>query len=77
MPCFATTVLAMQLKRPVPGVFSQTPDVMSGAVVFKGTRILAQTFFDHIDDGGTIEQFREWYENVDRWQLEAAAKSSR
>ena len=77
MLCFATTVLAMQVKRPAPGVFSQTPDVMSGAVVFQGTRILAQTFFDHIDDGGTIEQFREWYENVDRWQLEAAAKSSR
>ncbi|HUG09479.1 MAG TPA: DUF433 domain-containing protein [Opitutaceae bacterium] len=67
----------MEAKRPVPGVFSQTPDVMSGAVVFKGTRILAQTFFDHIDDGGTIEQFREWYENVDRWQLEAAAKATR
>jgi uncharacterized protein (DUF433 family) len=77
MLSFATTLFSMQVKRPVPGVFSQTPDVMSGAVVFKGTRILAQTFFDHIDDGGTIEQFREWYENVDRWQLEAASKASR
>lgn len=67
----------MQTKPPVPGVFSQNPDVLSGALVFKGTKVPAQTFFDHIDNGGTIEQFREWYGSVDRWQLEAAAKSER
>lgn len=67
----------MQTKPPVPGVFSQNPEVLSGALTFKGTKVLAQVFFDHIDDGGTIEQFREWYGSVDRWQLEAAAKSSR
>ena len=45
---------------------------MSGALVFKGTRIPAQTFFDHLDRGGTLEQFLEWYEGVTRAQLEAA-----
>jgi uncharacterized protein (DUF433 family) len=55
-------------------VFSQDPEVMSGAVVFKGTRIPAQTFFDHLDQGGTLEQFLEWYEGVSRKQLEAAVE---
>lgn len=53
-------------------IFSQNPEVMSGALVFKGTRIPAQTFFEHMDRGGTIEQFLEWYDGVTREQLEAA-----
>ncbi|SRR6266571_118915 len=55
-------------------LFSQSPEVMSGAVVFKGTRIPVQTFFDHLGQGGTIEQFLEWYEGITRGQLEAAAQ---
>jgi uncharacterized protein (DUF433 family) len=53
-------------------VFSQNPEVMSGAVVFKGTRVPVQTFFEHLDQGGTIEQFLEWYDGLGREQLEAA-----
>jgi len=55
-------------------LFSQSPEVMSGAVVFKGTRIPVQTFFDHLHQGGTIDQFLEWYEGITRGQLEAAAQ---
>ena len=53
-------------------IFSQDSEVMSGALVFKGTRIPAQTFFDHLDQGGTIEQFLEWYEGVTLAQLKGA-----
>ncbi|MDA1277485.1 MAG: DUF433 domain-containing protein [Verrucomicrobia bacterium] len=53
-------------------VFSQDPEVMSGAWVFKGTRVPAQTFFDHLDRGGTLAEFPEWYEGVTTEQLEAA-----
>jgi uncharacterized protein (DUF433 family) len=53
-------------------VFSQDPDVMSGTLVFCGTRIPAQTFFDHLDHGGTVEQFFDWYDGISRQQLEAA-----
>ena len=53
-------------------VFSQHPQVMSGALVFKGTRVPVQTFFDHLDHGGTIQQFLDWYEGVTREQVEAA-----
>ncbi|MGO8698677.1 MAG: DUF433 domain-containing protein [Limisphaerales bacterium] len=52
--------------------FSQDPEVMSGALVFRGTRIPAQTFFDHLDHGGTVDQFLEWYDGVTREQLNAA-----
>jgi uncharacterized protein (DUF433 family) len=53
-------------------VFSQDPEVMSGALVFRGTRIPAQTFFDHLDNGGTVDQFLAWYDGITRQQLEAA-----
>jgi uncharacterized protein (DUF433 family) len=59
-------------KSKLPDVFAQDPQVMSGALVFKGTRIPVQTFFDHLDHGGTLEQFLEWYDGVTREQLEAA-----
>ena len=64
----------MNSRATVSEIFSQDPEVMSGALVFKGTRIPAQTFFDHLDHGGTFEQFLEWYEGVTREQLEAAAE---
>ncbi len=53
-------------------VFSQDRDVMSGALVFRGTRIPAQTFFDHLDHGGTVDQFLDWYDGITREQLNAA-----
>jgi uncharacterized protein (DUF433 family) len=64
--------LAVIGKNHLPAVFSQHPEVMSGALVFKGTRVPVQTFFDHLDHGGTLEEFLEWYDGVTREQLEAA-----
>ncbi len=65
---------AMNTAIRLPEVFSQHPEVMSGVLVFKDTRIPVQTFFDHLDHGGTLEQFLEWYDGVTRDQLEAAAE---
>jgi uncharacterized protein (DUF433 family) len=56
----------------LPEVFAQHQQVMSGALVFKGTRVPVQTFFDHLDHGGTLAEFLEWYDGVTREQLEAA-----
>jgi uncharacterized protein (DUF433 family) len=64
--------LDMIEKNNLPDVFSQHPQVMSGALVFKGTRVPVQTFFDHLDHGGTLEEFLEWYDGVTREQLAAA-----
>jgi uncharacterized protein (DUF433 family) len=52
--------------------FSRHPEVVSGAMVFRGTRIPVQTFFDHLDQGGTLAQFLEWYDGITVEQLEAA-----
>jgi uncharacterized protein (DUF433 family) len=65
---------AMNAIEKLPDVFAQDREVMSGAVVFRGTRIPAQTFFDHLDHGGTVDQFLEWYDGVTREQLESALK---
>ena len=59
----------------VAEVFSQDAQIMSGALVFRGTRIPAQTFFEHLDHGGTIEQFMAWYDGVTREQLTAASSA--
>lgn len=49
---------------------------MSGALVFKGTRVPVLTFFDHLDHGGTLEEFLEWYDGVSREQLKVAEEIS-
>jgi uncharacterized protein (DUF433 family) len=62
----------MNGKNKWPEVFAQHPKVMSGALVFKGTRVPVQTFFDHLNHDGTLEEFLQWYDGVSREQLEAA-----
>ena len=59
-------------KNKLPAVFSQHSEVMSGALFFKGTRVPVQTFFDHLDHGGSVDEFLEWYDGISREQLEAA-----
>jgi uncharacterized protein (DUF433 family) len=53
-------------------VFSRNPDVMSGAVVFKGTRVPAEALFENLADGMSIDEFLENYPTVERGQVEAA-----
>jgi uncharacterized protein (DUF433 family) len=40
------------------------PQVMGGTVVFKGTRVPAQTLFDYVDHGCTLEMFYEDFPSV-------------
>ncbi|MCB0728627.1 MAG: DUF433 domain-containing protein [Ignavibacteria bacterium] len=44
------------------------PEIMSGAPVFRGTRVKIQTLFDYIENGKTIEDFIEDYDWVKREQ---------
>ena len=39
---------------------------MHGAPVFRGTRVLAQTLFDYIGGGSTLEDFLEGFPTVSR-----------
>ena len=47
------------------------PEKMSGALVFRGTRMPVATLFENLKDGATIDDFLEWYPGTTREQVEA------
>ena len=47
------------------------PDIMSGAPVFSGTRVLIQTLVDYLKAGDRIDDFLEQFPTVKREQAEA------
>ena len=47
------------------------PDRVSGAWVFRGTRVPVSALFENLKDGASIEQFLEWFPGVKRSQVEA------
>ena len=47
------------------------PGKVSGAWVFKGTRVPACSLFDNIEDGASVDDFLEWFPGVTRHQVEA------
>ena len=50
---------------PTPLV-SRCDTVMSGAVVFAGTRVPVQSLLDYIEEGQTLDQFLEDFPTVSR-----------
>ncbi|MEO8664235.1 MAG: DUF433 domain-containing protein [Ignavibacteria bacterium] len=49
-------------------VINIDPQIMSGAPVFRDTRVTIQTFFDYLEHGKTVEDFLEDYDWVRREQ---------
>ena len=43
-------------------------DVVSGAWVFRGTRIPVAALFENLESGATIEEFIDWFSGVTREQ---------
>lgn len=58
-------------------VLSSDPEIVSGAVVFKGTRVPVEAFFENIAGGMTIEEFLENFPTVERHQVEALLRLAR
>lgn len=52
-------------------MLERQPDKVSGAWVFKGTRVPIAAFFENLKDGASIDQFLEWFPGVSRAQVEA------
>jgi uncharacterized protein (DUF433 family) len=56
------------------------PDRMSGAWVFKGTRVPIAALFENLEDDASVHQFVDWFPGVSlnqaRSVLEHAARSS-
>lgn len=57
--------------------WSQCPAVervdgkVSGAWLFKGTRVPVKALFENIEAGATVDEFLEWFPGVMRAQVEA------
>jgi len=47
------------------------PAKVSGAWVFKGTRVPVKALFENLEDGATIDEFLVWFPGVTREQVEA------
>jgi uncharacterized protein (DUF433 family) len=60
-------------------VVERNPAKVSGAWVFRGTRVPVSTLFVNIEGGATVEEFMDWFPGVTREQikgvLEYAARS--
>jgi uncharacterized protein (DUF433 family) len=52
-----------------PGVESD-PEKMSGAWVFRGTRFPIATIFENLEQGATIDDILEWYQGLNRQQIQ-------
>ena len=50
-------------------VIVSDPEVLSGAPVFKGTRVLAQTLIEYLEAGDSIDDFLEGFPSVAREQV--------
>ena len=48
---------------------SVSPDVMSGAPVFPGTRVPVQTLLEYLEAGDSIDQFLAGFPSVSRSQV--------
>jgi uncharacterized protein (DUF433 family) len=46
----------------------RSPDKVSGAWVFHGTRVPVKALFENLEDGGTVDQFLQWFPGVARKQ---------
>ncbi len=52
-------------------VVERTPDILSGAWVFRGTRVPVAALFENLRDGATVDDFLACFPGVTREQVEA------
>lgn len=49
----------------------RVPGRVSGAWVFKGTRIPVRAFFENLEEGASVDDFVKWFPGVTREQVVA------
>ena len=49
----------------------RVPGKVSGAWVFKGTRVPVKALFENLEDGARVDDFLAWFPGVTREQVEA------
>ena len=58
-------------------VVHSDPEIMGGTPVFVGTRVPAQSLFDYLEAGDSLEEFLEAFPTVSRDQAIAALEIAR
>ena len=51
-------------------VLERKPEKVSGAWVFKGTRVPVIALFENLESGASISEFLEWFEGLTLAQVE-------
>lgn len=51
-------------------VVERSPDKVSGAWLFKGTRVPVKALFENLEGGARVEEFLEWFPGVTREQVD-------
>jgi uncharacterized protein (DUF433 family) len=49
----------------------RVPGKVSGAWLFKGTRVPVKALFENLESGARVDDFLEWFPGVTRGQVEA------
>ena len=49
----------------------RSADKVSGAWVFRGTRVPVKSLFENLEDGATVDDFLAWFPGVGRDQIVA------
>lgn len=49
----------------------QDPEKVSGAWVFRGTRVPVAALFENLEDGASVEDFLSWFPGVAKEQVSA------
>lgn len=49
----------------------RVPGKVSGAWVFRGTRVPVKALFENLEHGARVDEFLQWFPGVTRDQLEA------
>ena len=47
------------------------PGKVSGAWLFRGTRVPVKALLENLEDGATVNEFLEWFPGVTRAQVQA------
>ena len=49
----------------------RNPRKISGAWAFAGTRVPVSALFENLGSGATVEQFLDWFPEVEEWRVRA------
>ena len=67
----------MLIPTELKGILVSTPDTLHGAVRFAGTRVFAQSLFDYVLGGSSIDEFLDHFPDVSRGQADRVLESYR